>query len=962
MSDYIPSFYRYVSSITITSGGVGYNNVPTITITGGGGTGATAEATVFSGAITAINVTNIGSGYTSTPTVTITPHADDTITTTATATAVLDSAQGQIQYEKRNTAFQIEEQVPDYIRNTYPVFVTFLKKYYEFMDQESKQGDEILNYTNDIDAASTNFLDKWRGALVGDFPKSISLDKQFFYKRAKDFYEAKGSRESIQAFFRIMFNENVEVTYPSKYVLRPSDAVYSKERAVKLQEAEHGGSKEPLDLEGKKIDIRYHETTGSITILKQHNATVARVEKNSYQTNGLTLQRFELILDFDEVVTDVSGPGAGAGATATISGGAVTAITVTSGGSGYNAVPKIKVGGDGTGATATATVANGQITAINVDTGGSGYTGASIEFDTDDVRSYVVDDGAANTQDDIYGYLVRVLTGVTFKSYSGSAADAGFKVNQVYLINETGDDGRGYATIGDGTNGSGGGYFFQHPNKSDDYTFKGGANDAYVRVTSVTTAGLPDGFTVINPGSTFLNETADITLLSPTGETITVTMTTGYLFEYEGKFKDDRGKLSDVNVIQDNKRFQSYSYVVKSSIQQPTWNRAIRDTVHPAGMEVFGDLLIRSEVDFRPAFRIESTGYTFYVFDSNDEAITSQTFKIDFVKILTDTGTATESHGIAFTQGTHTESVLATDQGSVPYCEVGYWNDDSDGVSADNYNIGDEQFIKHISKPFLEALTATDSITEDDIDISFFRTPTETAVANEALASHFFKQFNDGFVNQYWTPATGASSYTNDTDGEGNFLYYVGTSLGSATATESIQIERILGISDPNTSVSVSEVAHVATTFNRTFSTTGNATSSLVVLAMSVAYTDTANATESHAIAISKTLSNATSNTDSPAIAYSKTLSNSATVSENVAKANSLTKGDSKSATDSINSINTDKGITETETATESAVKSLAKAASSSGTTDDSGVGSMQDYWDPLYCSEDYVGTGWTFT
>ena len=211
-------------------------------------------------------------------------------------------------------------------------------------------------------------------------------------------------------------------------------------------------------------------------------------------------------------------------------------------------------------------------------------------------------------------------------------------------------------------------------------------------------------------------------------------MTTGYLFEYEGKFKDDRGKLSDVNVIQDNKRFQSYSYVVKSSIQQPTWNRAIRDTVHPAGMEVFGDLLIRSEVDFRPAFRIESTGYTFYVFDSNDEAITSQTFKIDFVKILTDTGTATESHGIAFTQGTHTESVLATDQGSVPYCEVGYWNDDSDGVSADNYNIGDEQFIKHISKPFLEALTATDSITEDDIDISFFRTPTETAVANEALA------------------------------------------------------------------------------------------------------------------------------------------------------------------------------------------------------------------------------------
>ena len=60
MTDYIPSFYRYVSSITVTAGGTGYNNIPTIAIAGGGGTGATATAAVSSGAITAITVTNIG--------------------------------------------------------------------------------------------------------------------------------------------------------------------------------------------------------------------------------------------------------------------------------------------------------------------------------------------------------------------------------------------------------------------------------------------------------------------------------------------------------------------------------------------------------------------------------------------------------------------------------------------------------------------------------------------------------------------------------------------------------------------------------------------------------------------------------------------------------------------------------------------------------------------------------------
>ena len=59
-----------VTSITINSGGAGYTS-PTVTLSGGGGTGATATATVTAGAITAIHITNSGSGYTSAPTVTI---------------------------------------------------------------------------------------------------------------------------------------------------------------------------------------------------------------------------------------------------------------------------------------------------------------------------------------------------------------------------------------------------------------------------------------------------------------------------------------------------------------------------------------------------------------------------------------------------------------------------------------------------------------------------------------------------------------------------------------------------------------------------------------------------------------------------------------------------------------------------------------------------------------------------
>jgi len=60
-----------VQGISMTNTGSGYTDVPVVTITGGGGTGATAAAVLSSGSIIAINITNKGLGYTSAPTVAI---------------------------------------------------------------------------------------------------------------------------------------------------------------------------------------------------------------------------------------------------------------------------------------------------------------------------------------------------------------------------------------------------------------------------------------------------------------------------------------------------------------------------------------------------------------------------------------------------------------------------------------------------------------------------------------------------------------------------------------------------------------------------------------------------------------------------------------------------------------------------------------------------------------------------
>lgn len=60
-----------INAVEIESGGSGYT-APTLAISGGGGTGATATLTVTAGVITGVTITNVGSGFTSAPTAVVT--------------------------------------------------------------------------------------------------------------------------------------------------------------------------------------------------------------------------------------------------------------------------------------------------------------------------------------------------------------------------------------------------------------------------------------------------------------------------------------------------------------------------------------------------------------------------------------------------------------------------------------------------------------------------------------------------------------------------------------------------------------------------------------------------------------------------------------------------------------------------------------------------------------------------
>jgi hypothetical protein len=60
-----------IVEVGVATGGASYLEVPTVTLTGGGGSSAAATATISGGAVTAIAMTNVGSSYETVPTVVV---------------------------------------------------------------------------------------------------------------------------------------------------------------------------------------------------------------------------------------------------------------------------------------------------------------------------------------------------------------------------------------------------------------------------------------------------------------------------------------------------------------------------------------------------------------------------------------------------------------------------------------------------------------------------------------------------------------------------------------------------------------------------------------------------------------------------------------------------------------------------------------------------------------------------
>jgi len=135
----------------------------------------------------------------------------------------------------------INRQVPEFVREEYPVFISFLEAYYEFL--ENKQGTQKndlttkskeLKYISDVDSSIEEFEQQFLNSYATFLPKDTVVDKATLIKNVLPLYLSKGSESSFKLLYRLMFGQELEVSYPKNNILRASDGKWEIENTLKV--------------------------------------------------------------------------------------------------------------------------------------------------------------------------------------------------------------------------------------------------------------------------------------------------------------------------------------------------------------------------------------------------------------------------------------------------------------------------------------------------------------------------------------------------------------------------------------------------------------------------------------------------------------------------------------------------------------------------------------------------------
>lgn len=125
--------------------------------------------------------------------------------------------------EQKKTSSAIENQFPAIYRENGTELVELVKEYYRFLEEDNRQSTHnirrIYEYRN-IDSTAKNMLVFFKNKFLNGL--FFEEDIRFAVKNILDLYRRKGSKEGIELFFKLFFDEEVQTYFPSQDMFKPS--------------------------------------------------------------------------------------------------------------------------------------------------------------------------------------------------------------------------------------------------------------------------------------------------------------------------------------------------------------------------------------------------------------------------------------------------------------------------------------------------------------------------------------------------------------------------------------------------------------------------------------------------------------------------------------------------------------------------------------------------------------------
>lgn len=131
----------------------------------------------------------------------------------------------------------VSSQLPRHIVKDYPLFVEFLKAYYEWMGENGQPYyavEKHLDWMNFKDSMD-DYISYLREEYLFNLPASTAGGLELFLKNSKQFHLTVGTEQSFKFIFKILFGEaagDVELYFPRNDILKVSDSTWTAAQSV----------------------------------------------------------------------------------------------------------------------------------------------------------------------------------------------------------------------------------------------------------------------------------------------------------------------------------------------------------------------------------------------------------------------------------------------------------------------------------------------------------------------------------------------------------------------------------------------------------------------------------------------------------------------------------------------------------------------------------------------------------